>query len=189
MVKEEQGAASTKMVVNEDQRSGRIFIVSDLHLDHANIIKYCHRPFDSVHEMNDTLIGNWNDTVSEYDLVYYLGDMIHSEGRRTIDFWLSKLNGRIRFIRGNHDKDVILKAEMIKNNFPITYKGHKFLLMHDPTNRPTWDGWIIHGHMHNNNLKEYPHINIKNKTINVSVELIRYTPISMDEIVAHVQKA
>lgn len=31
------------------------YLISDLHLDHANVIDYCDRPFDSVEEMNETL--------------------------------------------------------------------------------------------------------------------------------------
>ena len=37
---------------------GRIFYTSDLHFSHSNIIQYCNRPFDSVEQMNDTLINN-----------------------------------------------------------------------------------------------------------------------------------
>lgn len=38
----------------------RIWFVSDLHLAHKNIIKYCSRPFDNVNQMNEILIQNWN---------------------------------------------------------------------------------------------------------------------------------
>jgi len=31
------------------------FVVSDLHLNHDNIIEYCDRPFESVEEMNERL--------------------------------------------------------------------------------------------------------------------------------------
>ncbi len=35
-----------------------IFLISDLHLDYRNLIKYCDRPFSSVEEMNGAIIDN-----------------------------------------------------------------------------------------------------------------------------------
>lgn len=52
-----------------------VFMISDLHFSHANIIKYCKRPFSSVDEMNSTMITNWNNTVKEDDTVFVLGDV------------------------------------------------------------------------------------------------------------------
>jgi calcineurin-like phosphoesterase family protein len=43
-----------------------------------------------------------------------------------------------------------------------------------------WNGWVIHGDKHNNNVWEYPFINGKNKTINVSAELIEYKPLDIE---------
>jgi len=39
------------------------YLVSDIHLDHDNIIDYCDRPFSSVEEMNETLVEHWNAVV------------------------------------------------------------------------------------------------------------------------------
>lgn len=50
------------------------FYISDFHFGHKNVIKFDHRPFESVDEMNSTLIANWNDTVGHNDNVYVLGD-------------------------------------------------------------------------------------------------------------------
>jgi hypothetical protein len=47
-----------------------------------------------------------------------------------------------------------------------------------------WQGWVIHGHKHNNQMQYYPFINGERKTINVSVELIGYKPISMDRLMS-----
>ena len=39
--------------------------LADMHFDHADIIPYDNRPFDSVQEMNEALIGNWNRVVTD----------------------------------------------------------------------------------------------------------------------------
>lgn len=173
---------------DEDDYPGRVFVISDLHFNHKNIIRFCNRPFRSTREMNRALVDNWNRVVDDEDRVYCLGDMTYGRRRRPIDFWLSKLNGEIRFIRGNHDTDIIRRAEVIKDKFPIRYRGREFLLMHDPYRPSNWDGWIIHGDKHNNDLARYPHVNCRNKTINVCVELVKYTPISLDEIISKISR-
>jgi calcineurin-like phosphoesterase family protein len=52
-----------------------IFYTADLHLGHTKINELAGRPFDSVEEMNHTLIANWNDRVAEHDIVWVLGDL------------------------------------------------------------------------------------------------------------------
>ena len=172
---------------DESRRRGRVFVVSDMHFDHKNIIKYSDRPFSSVRDMNEKLIDRWNSRVRKGDRVYYLGDMtLRRSG--AIDSWLSELHGEVRFIRGNHDLDTITRAEVIEDRFPIKYGGYEFLLMHDPSRPPDWDGWIIHGDKHNNSPIRYPDINKRNKTINVCVEYTDYTPMNLDEIIAKISE-
>lgn len=174
---------------DESGRRGKIFLVSDMHFDHKNIIKYTDRPFKTVEDMNRTLVHNWNSSVGKRDRVYYLGDMTFGRGRRSIDFWLSKLNGEIRFMRGNHDTDVITKAEVIrKNRHLIKYGDWEFLLTHDPDRPPDWDGWIIHGDKHSNHPVTYPHINKRKKTVNVCAEYTEYAPMNLDEIIAKISE-
>jgi len=60
-------------------------------------------------------------------------------------------------------------------------------LMHDPHRPHGYEGWVIHGDKHNNDLDEYPFINRKNKTINVCAELVNYTPISLDVIISKIR--
>jgi calcineurin-like phosphoesterase family protein len=157
-----------------------VWLISDTHFGHSNIIGYCARPFSDVREMNSILIHNWNATVDKRDTVYFLGDILFGYGSGSKDYWLSKLSGNIVYIRGNHDKD----KQNTKPYEKLEYKGHRFLLVHDPDDLPfRWDDWIIHGDKHNNNLEAYPFINWKKKTINVCAEVVKYRPINFDKII------
>lgn len=131
----------------------RIFTIGDLHLGHANIIKYCCRPFlfKDVREMDRVLIRNWNFTVKPEDYVYYLGDLTLSN----VDpnKYLNKLNGKKALIRGNHDKYLANTVDDLVRNID----GIDLLFIHDPKDKPTdFNGWTIHGHVHNNRLMRYP---------------------------------
>ncbi len=53
-----------------------VYLISDLHLDHKNIIRYCDRYFSSVEEMNRTIIDNWNRVVKEGDFTHLVGDLV-----------------------------------------------------------------------------------------------------------------
>ncbi len=67
--------------------------------------------------------------------------------------------------------------------------GYKFFLTHEPENIPKdWDGWAICGHHHNNKPLDYPFIDKTNKRINVSVELTKYRPVDMDDIIKKIGK-
>jgi calcineurin-like phosphoesterase family protein len=80
-----------------------IWFSADTHLNHFNIIKYCNRPFKSVEEMDETIINNWNSVISNSDVVYFLGDFCMGDPRK----YLSRLQGKIIFISGDHDKNII----------------------------------------------------------------------------------
>ena len=53
-----------------------IYFIADTHFNHANIIKYCNRPFKNTDEMNKYIIRKWNSVVKERDTVYHLGDVV-----------------------------------------------------------------------------------------------------------------
>ena len=46
----------------------KVFFTSDTHFYHGNIIRFCNRPFKDVEMMNETIISNWNNTVSQDDI-------------------------------------------------------------------------------------------------------------------------
>ncbi len=165
----------------------RKFLIGDLHLDHGNIIEYCGRPFGSAEEMNDYMVKMWNETVCPRDLVYYLGDVSFGRGCRPPSFWLPRLNGRKVLIKGNHDRSRDLRGFEWYNSLVRSYNGAKFLLIHAPEDAPwDWNGWIIHGHHHDNNLRKYPFIERVNQTVNVSAEVLNYKPIELEVLMARV---
>ncbi len=157
------------------------WFTSDLHLNHDNIIKYCSRPFSSTEEMNDVLIGNWNDRVSEEDTVYVVGDMFLGKPENAEPL-IRKLRGRKVLILGNHDRS---RRTMLEVGFDevwqrknlILQDGRQALLSH----KPLPDSVIgrhdlqVHGHRHSLPV-------VDGRKVNVCVDLWGYTPISEHEL-------
>lgn len=87
--------------LSKDQK---IWFTSDLHFGHSNVIKFCNRPFADEKEMGPALIQNWNNVVSDNDIVFVLGDTFWFNDSRSIKKVLSQLKGKdIYILPGNHD--------------------------------------------------------------------------------------
>lgn len=80
----------------------KVFIISDTHFGHSRIIQYCNRPFASVEEMDETMIKNWNETVTNNDVVLHLGDFGLGK-KEYIASIVKRLNGKKILVMGNHD--------------------------------------------------------------------------------------
>jgi len=167
-----------------------VFLIADLHFGHANIIRYCSRPFlfPDVQEMDDVLIRNWNATISPNSRVYFLGDLRYGKDAPPLSRYREQLAGKVTCIAGNHDDPepgMVRSADLVNDS-------RKFLLVHDPSDAPPgFDGWVIHGHHHNNKLAEFPFINFHDRRINVSAEVVGYAPVSLREIcsrICHAEK-
>lgn len=171
-----------------------LYLIGDTHFDHGNIIRYTDRPFQNVEAMNTALVAGWNATVLPGDTVYFLGDWSFGRGSRPHRYWIGRLQGRIKSIKGSHDPDD--RSLAMSDFHELSHKGYRFLLIHNPDRDDPkqtesqkrkledWHGWIIHGHKHSNDLKDYPFINGEQKTINVSVELIGYRPLSIERLLS-----
>lgn len=154
----------------------KIFIISDLHLGHANIIKLANRPFKTVEEMDNKIISNWNKVVGKDDLVYVLGDFCFKG--KNADYYLNKLNGKIFLIKGNHD--IFIKHDKIigiRDYYELKYNGTKYILFHYPI--LSWNGMYrdtihFYGHVHINSSK-IERLNLPNSH-NMNCELWNYTP-------------
>lgn len=134
----------------------RNFYIADLHFGHKNIIHFDNRPFDSVGEMNTTLIDNWNNRVRNGDTTYILGDFCWGKEPEWIET-INKLNGNKVLIRGNHDlkqmsKTLKDKFLYIKDRHEISDCGKKLILSHYPelAYKSSYNPnvFMLHGHVH-----------------------------------------
>lgn len=158
-----------------------IFFTSDTHFNHKNVIKYSNRPFNSVLDMNEKLISNWNSVVGKSDTIYHLGDFCFS-GTKVMNDIINSLNGNIHLIMGNHDE--YMKESSRKLFSSITAKkeikiGNKFIVMcHYPMkvwNRSHYGSWNLHGHCHGTLAKDV-------NQIDVGVDCWNYKPVSFEEL-------
>lgn len=134
------------------------YYISDLHLEHKNVIVFDNRPVETIEENNMTIIDNWNSAVGMDDDVYLLGDISWSNSTKTLEIF-NNLNGNIHLIRGNHDAK-ILKNRKLQERFCeiVDYKeltddsGKGLILCHYPllTFKNHYYGWWhFYGHVHN----------------------------------------
>ena len=172
----------------------KIYITADLHLGHANIIKYCDRPYEDVEEMNNDLIRRWNETVTDNDRVFFLGDFALSSAEQIIK-WGNMLNGRKVMIYGNHDHHkpkVYYEAGFEHvSKWPIVIQN-RFLLSHAPMFESSDSGVDpgnlinIHGHIHNK-IEQGP--TISSASACVCVERWDYTPVDLSILDKEIRKA
>lgn len=172
------------------------FFTSDHHFYHANIMKYCNRPFTNVKDMNGVMIDRWNAVVRQGDLVYYLGDfgLSHKHKLREI---MEQLNGEKLLIKGNHDghsrASYIEKVGFI-DVLPSCYLDD-LALCHYPRSGDTEeeekynlkrmqipdDKWLICGHVHDA-------WRIKGRDFNVGVDVNNYYPVRIDNLLLEIAK-
>lgn len=172
-----------------------IYFTSDLHFDHANIIKLCTRPFNSVQEMNETIIYNWNNTVNFNDTVYVLGDITMNKDPEIARKYMERLNGSKILIQGNHDyfaKRYLAGNyyffESVKHYEEINYNKQRFVLMHYPLldwNHMYRGSYMLHGHMHNKEIYNYNNKISGVKRYDVGVDANNFTPVSIDKIIGY----
>lgn len=169
-----------------------IWFISDTHFGHKNILQYEKeaRPFNSLEEMHEQLINNWNSVVSPKDIVYHLGDFAFGKQ------WVSiaeRLQGKKRLVLGNHDT---YPSSVYLQYFDKLY-GMVFwkrcILSHMPVH-PNGLGsrWVlnVHGHLHSKQVELSildskfwqitDHIDLN--YFNVSCEQNNLTPINADRI-------
>lgn len=183
-----------------------IFLISDTHFSHANILKFTWRPrsrrycgldeqqcdeackaahpevrirpeFTTVEEMNEAMVERWNATVRPPDHVYHLGDVAYKT-RESLDI-VKRLNGHKRVLLGNHDPhDMrVLRAVGFEKVFG-TRKLDRWLLSHFPIHEAHF-GKGVSGNIHGH-IHQNP--SPAGPYVNVCVEQIAYTPVALEAI-------
>lgn len=116
------------------------FVTSDLHFNHNKNFIYAPRGFNSIGEHDYEIIKRWNETVGVYDRVWFLGDIGMGTDIEYLKNCVSRLNGEIHWIRGNHDSDkryseIGFYGEIIPEEWAqlFKWKGQRFWLSHFPT--------------------------------------------------------
>lgn len=177
-----------------------IYIISDTHFMHDNIIKYANRPASH----NQIMFEKWNETVKENDLIIHVGDLSHGlykyhNGDEILHEICTNLNGKKILLRGNHDrnhdeyynnmgfivKDYIYMSDIntIINHYPpisdtssSMYIKQKQIDYNTQLMKQVDYKYLIHGHQHNNTRQNHKNC------FNATVERINYTPINITEI-------
>lgn len=171
----------------------KVWFTSDLHFWHKNICKYCNRPFETMEEMNQALINNWNSVVKEDDTVFVLGDMGFC-GYDKLEPLMSQLNGKKYLIQGNHDSDKIVfrlyEANIIEDYYKmieVTIIGdeecpdQQLTLCHFPMiDWPNKErgAWMVHGHQHQ--LPETPSCSVMHWDVGVDKNNLK--PVSFEQL-------
>jgi len=168
-----------------------IWVTSDTHFFHENIIQYCGRPFANAELMNEALVDRWNSVVKPGDKVYHLGDVGMGAGcYQELGGLLTRLHGSKRLIVGNHD-DIPFLAKggwFKKVALWRVFTEWNLLMTHVPVHEASIHerivvagGVNVHGHIHTNDSPKGPYFN-------ACVEKHDYTPIHIEDILAKVKK-
>lgn len=129
------------------------WFTGDEHLGHANIIKYCDRPFKSVEEMDEEIIKRHNEVVCSDDEVYHMGDFCMGKDYEKFDNYRKRLNGHHYFLLGNHDTWYSTFFSQIYLPYLIEKKieGQDIVMCHYAMrvwNKSHHGSWQLYGHSH-----------------------------------------
>ena len=141
------------------------YYISDLHFYHKNLNAMMdNRGFDTVEDMNEYMILQWNRKVRRNDDVVVLGDLSIEKGEKTNEI-LRRLNGDKYLIIGNHDRYLQDKKfdkslfKWIEPYMELNDNKRKIILSHYPVfcydgqyrldDKGNPKSYMLYGHVHN----------------------------------------
>lgn len=136
------------------------FFIADLHFGHNNIVKFKDdagnflRPFDTVQDMEETMIQYHNAIVKPTDKVYMLGDIaFNTRGLMQI----ARMNGIKILVKGNHDNLPLVRyIEAGFQDIRAIDVRNGLVFTHVPIhlNELGRFGCNVHGHLHSNRVRK-----------------------------------
>lgn len=161
------------MINLNNKKNPDVYIISDLHLDHTNIIKYCNRPYELTPEdtarMHEDLLSEIDKLPTTCTLINN-GDLLNTKEHDLayVKEIVKRMKGpkglrKLILILGNHD---ICKlhgrrlAFYYAAGFDKVYDSpiivdNKFILSHEPVYIKPGSNLInFYGHTHNENIDE-----------------------------------
>jgi calcineurin-like phosphoesterase family protein len=172
----------------------KIWLTSDLHFNHDKEFIWQARGFNSVQEMNEALVKNFNSVVAPEDTVYILGDNMMGMDMESGLAYLRRLNGIKYMAIGNHDTDARITAYRdsgifsdIQFGYRIKVKGRVYLFTHYPTVTANGDDLRVvnlYGHTHqedSNFFEDRPYM------YHVGVDSHNCFPVSMDKVIEDIK--
>ena len=122
----------------------KIWLTSDLHFCHNKPFLYEQRGFQTVQEMNEAIIKNFNEVMDWTDKLYILGDCFLNDNEEGLKL-MKRLPGEKYIVYGNHDNDT-RKVLMGEAGFHCLgyahvqkFEGLNFYLCHYPTMTSNFD--------------------------------------------------
>ena len=163
----------------EEDDSG-VWLWSDRHLGHVEVLSVFGRPFRSPEEMDDALFDAWERVVDPGDAIVFLGDVAVGglSGHRLERFRTAP--GRKVLVAGNHEFDDLSTGDLDgfdEASSTLYVPGRPpLLLTHVPLRRVPPGSVNVHGHLHVGRARG------SGTYVNVSVEEVGYRPQPLERI-------
>lgn len=166
----------------------KVFITSDLHFYHRNIIKYCNRPYsmddDGIRQMNEDILKKFDELPDDCIVInngdFCLNPKVKFEDLKQIAERMKGKNRELWIIMGNHDRklhkfikgdyktsyDLLLGLGFDKI-FPFPILIDNYLFSHEPVYLKPGSNLVnVYGHVHDNDIDEnYFNRNYKNRGV------------------------
>ena len=158
-----------------------VWIWSDTHFFHKNIIHFSERPYTDVNEMNEQMLLNYNEYVQPDDVCIWVGDVGFGNDTK-INSIVDQCNGYKILVVGNHDfnkrKIRHLNFDEVHLIYNLPTPEGELLLTHYPMDNIKSPMFNLHGHLHvfpNHDTGHPLHMNI-------NCELMGYRPTLMEDV-------